>query len=198
MHQRRRRQDAAARPCLPREYGQFFQRLGHRAEQPGPLQHDLAKVVVGPHHALGHAGGAPGVDEELIVTRTLDAKRITLALLGQIVEGLGKRRDGARSTDLDPGLHPGQARPDLGHCVAEFRRVDHRLRIGIVKDVPDLFGRVAVVDVHMGQPRLPSCRQREQVFRPVAHVDRDLVARLRATRDQRPGQLVGHLVCVTP
>ena len=42
--------------------------------------------------------------------------------------------------DLDPGLHLGQARTDLGDGVAELRAIDHGLRVGVVEDVEDLFG----------------------------------------------------------
>ena len=67
VHQRRGGEVATRGSDSPGMVTQRLEGLGHRAQLSGRLQGDLAQVVVGPHHALRHAGGAAGVDEELVL-----------------------------------------------------------------------------------------------------------------------------------
>ena len=144
-----------------------------------------------PDHALGHARRPAGVDEELILRRAFDLERRAVALVGQ--RFIGEREIGGLAVvgHLHEILHLGQARPDLGDRVAEFRAIDDGLRIGIVEDVEHFFGLVAVVDVDMRQPRLEAGGQRLAIFRAVAHVERDLGSRLGAAKHQSAREIVG-------
>ena len=146
--------------------------------------------MVRPHHALGHACGSAGVDEEQVITRALDIEGGAVRFRREIVEGLGERRRRAGFRDLDPGLHLGQPVADLLHRAAELGGIDHRLSVRVVEDVPDLVGRVAVVDVDVGKARLERRRHRNQVLGPIAHVDGDLVPGGGPTSKEGPRQIV--------
>ena len=198
VHQRRRWQGAAAWTDGLGEFNQLRQGFGHWSQQPGRPQRYLAQVLVRPHHALGHAGGAAGVDEKLILAGAGDIQRAAVAFDGQGVDALGERRQAGLVAGLEPGVDHRQTRTDLFHHATKFGRVDHRLRVAVVENVADLVGGVAIVDVDVGQARLPPRRQGQQIFGAVAHVDGDLVAGPRAPRDQAAGEAVGGAVRFAP
>ncbi len=79
---------------------------------------------------------------------------------------------------------------DLRHRVAEFAGIDDHRGVGIVHDVADLLGLVAVVDVHMRQPAEEAGARHLAIFDAVAQVERDLVAGLRALRVKVAGNIV--------
>src|SRR3546814_15031953 len=58
--------------------------------------------------------------------------------------------------------------------VAEFRTVDDHFAIGIVEDVEDLLGDIAVIDVHMDQAPLEAGCHQLAVFGSVAHIKGNL------------------------
>ena len=100
--------------------------------------------------------------------------------------------------DLDPVFDIGQARADLSDIVSKLRGIDHGLGVGIVENVPDLVGRVAVVDIDVGHARFERGGQGDDIFRTVAHIERDLVPRLRAAAEQGTGEIVRQPCGFTP
>src|SRR3546814_2079757 len=63
---------------------------------------------------------------------------------------------------------------ELDDTVAEFRTVDDHFAIGIVEDVEDLLGDIAVIDVHMDQAPLEAGCHQLAVFGSVAHIKGNL------------------------
>ena len=173
-------------------FAKFLKRLGDWAQFARRLQGDLAHVVVRPHHPLGHSGGAAGIDKELILARAPNIQRPAIAVIGQGLKSQGEGSNLAVRTDLDPGLYLRQARSNLCHCATKFRGIDHRLGVGIVENVPDFLWGISIIDVHMRHPRFEGGGQAQHIFRPVAHIDRQLVTRLAAARDQGVSEIVSH------
>jgi hypothetical protein len=93
VHQRAGGQRAAAAPSII-AWREFLDRFRHATPvvRSSRVVPQIAQIAVPPHHALGHAGGAAGVDEEHVVGRALDAERRAVALLRER-RNLRERRD---------------------------------------------------------------------------------------------------------
>src|SRR3546814_20341915 len=74
--------------------------------------------------------------------------------------------------------------------VAEFRTVDDHFAIGIVEDVEDLLGDIAVIDVHMDQAPLEAGCHQLAVFGSVAHIKGNLGPIAGSALPKRAGDIV--------
>src|SRR3546814_4157346 len=72
-----------------------------------------------------------------------------------------KRRDLRSLANFHKGVNFLEPILELDDTVAEFRTVDDHFAIGIVEDVEDLLGDIAVIDVHMDQAPLEAGRSEE-------------------------------------
>src|SRR3546814_8204319 len=88
-----------------------------------------------PHHALGHARRAAGIDEELIFGRAHYAERRSVAFLRECLVRDRKRRDLRSLANFHKGVNFLEPILELDDTVAEFRTVDDHFAIGIVEDV---------------------------------------------------------------
>ena len=172
--------------------------LGLLLEGRGHGGHDgadgrLEEVLLAPHHALRHAGGATGVEHVEVVTGPLleapfgrrCGERLFVVLgaahrdvgTGAVVEGQAQLQQRALAA------YSGDARREL-------RTVD-RGEIGVVEQVRQLVLDVAVVDVDRHGPQLPCCPLGLDPLRGVVGVDADLVAGADPPIGQCMGQAVG-------
>lgn len=164
-----------------------------RRRRPQPAQTvelGLAQIVMAPHHAFRHARGAAGVDEQKVVWRPLDPQGRAAAGRGEVFISLREVRRRIVFTDLNERGDLGQPVLQLEDCFAKLGAVDDGLRIRVVEDVEHLVGLVAVVDVHVRQAALEAGGQGLAVLWAVAHVERHLVARLRAPGQDRARKIV--------
>ena len=156
MHQGRGNDAGGPGTGTPRGSDQFIEGLGDGPQRPGRRQGDLAKIVLRPHHALGHAGGAAGIEEEEVIWAAPDVQRRAIASFAQGLEAFGKATPGPH---LDERLGVGKSWPNCLDVGPELLAENHRLRIGIVEDVENFFGRVAVVHIDVDEAGLETCRQ---------------------------------------
>ena len=162
-------------PCISGQAGSMIgpQVLGGRCARParsidvagGDAQQRVAagaehveQVVLAPHHALGHAGGAAGVEQQQVV-----------AASGPRAPSTGRRRawprwprsrrprpepDGRASATAIPAPSPWAAgRGCRSSSVGEGGVEHHGLGVGVVEQVDELFGPVAVVGVDRREAR---------------------------------------------
>ena len=157
-------------------------------------------VVLTPHHTLRHPGRATGVEQKQVIAtappRALGAARIrpsrSLVRLGPIR---------ARSVAvIDP-----EPQPDARHTVADLfdlrreRSVeDHGGDVGVVPQVHQLIGGVAIVGVDRGHAGLEASVQALDVFGAVVQVLGDLVLLDQTGVEQRSGDAVGTRVELRP
>ena len=117
---------------------------------------DVEQVVLLPHHALRHAGGATGVEEQEVLAAPSPRRDHTVGALRD--HRLVRHRPlgavaGLVGHDV-PTPHLRQPTADALEQRRE-RRVEHdRLGVGVVEQVDDLFGPVPVVRVHRREAAL--------------------------------------------
>ena len=143
-----------------------------------------------PHDPLGHARRTARIDEQKVVWRPLDPQGGALAGRGEVFISLREVRRRIVVADLNERGDLGQPVLQLEDCVAKLGAVDDGLRIRVIEDVEHLVGLVAVVDVHVGQAALEAGGQGLAVLWAVAHIERHLVARLRAPGQDRARKIV--------
>ena len=158
------------------------------------LQEREEQVLVAPHHALGHAGRAAGVDDvQLIAGALLEVPLATFPRQDRVVveriHALG-RHPGAVLYH-DHGAHAwlqvtGGA-GDLGVALVHH----DRLEVGVVEQVGHLVRDVAVVDVDVHRAELHAGEHGLDVFGAVVHEEADVVARADAPGPQEVGESVG-------
>ena len=154
VHQRRRGQVHAVSRRRRRSRSRSRRRLRpalraasrRRAGTVARREH-AAQVLVAPHHALRHAGGAAGVEEVEVVARAFDARHRLVR--GEEVLVARPRSPGAarRRRPAIHSLHVRRAVADLGDAVAEAAVEEQRLGVGVVEQVDELVLEVAVVHV---------------------------------------------------
>ena len=159
------------------------------------------QVVLAPHDALGHAGGAAGVEQQEVVARSAPGR--VHVVVGAGAGGVLVRRGplGARAGSVvDP-----QPQGDLGNPIADGlalvgeRAVEHDGGgVGVVPEVHQLVGGVAVVGVDDGEARLEGGEDRLEVLRAVVEVLRDLVLFGRAGSQECRGDPVRTSIEVGP
>ncbi len=100
--------------------------------------------------------------------------------------------------DGDPGLHLGQAVADLLDRGRERGVEHHRLGVGVVEQVEQFVGDIAVVGVHRRQAGLEGGEVGLEVFGAVVEVGGDLGLMRQAGVQQMPGHTVGAAVEILP
>ena len=159
------------------------------------------QVGLAPHHTLGHAGRAAGVEQQQMVAAATP-------LGAHVVVGASRgggfvrcRPVGARSgavVDPQPRAHPGNLRANL-LALFDERAVEHdRDDVGVVPQVHQLVGRVPVVGVDGGEADLERSEDRLEVLGCVVEVLGDLVLLARVRPEQRRGDAVGAAVELGP
>jgi hypothetical protein len=144
------------------------------------------EVLLAPHRPLGHAGGAAGVAEVQVVAGPagdhivgkLDRRggRTDRGERRVVVDGAGDERVTAAVGDLqDQRRWIGQRVQHRGERRSEALVDDHRPGRGVVEQVAQLIGDVAVVDVERSRPRLPCSEHPLEVLVAVVEVQGDVV-----------------------
>jgi hypothetical protein len=113
-------------------------------------------VVLAPHHALRHPGGAARVDQQQVVARTTPraggaaGSALRFGLVGHRPVGAGA----AAVVDPEPQSDARHASADLLDRVGERAVEDDRHHVAVVPQVDELVGGVAVVRVDGAMPAL--------------------------------------------
>ena len=201
MHERACRQSGNSRVGDDLEDGVVADLLaltGEDRQAGGAQRPDV--VVLAPHDALGHAGGAARVDHEDVVARTAPGGHDPLGLGGDgLLVG-----DGPLGALVGAVVDP-QPLPDLRHPVpdrldavgeAAVEHDGHGVRV--LPQVRQLVVEVPVVGVHRDQAGLVAGERRLEVLRRVEEVDGDLVLVDGTVLEQEAGQAVGPPVEVGP
>ena len=164
VHERRDRQADAALRCR----GSILSLAAVGVVTRSPLSASMppaervVHVFLAPHHALGHAGGAAGVEEVHVVVGAL--AEVTL---GRSCRDGGFELDRFELRVVGVGAVPLDAEEVLELRLRVTRRGDdrpvlplvhERHEVGVVEEVAQLFLDVAEVDVHDARPG--SCRSR--------------------------------------
>ena len=180
MHLRRQdqRARAAAGADLGEKRGEIGQRLGPDG---GAAAHQRPQVALRPHHALGVAGGAAGIDEQQVVGAVRLRRQGDAGGRGRL-----KRRAG-----LEDQPESRQARDQCRDHRGELGIVDEDGRVAVVEDVVQLLAGVAIVDVDVDEPRLERRDGGLGIGGTVAAQDRDLVTRRGPGGEEGGGQRVG-------
>ena len=166
--------------------------LDHLPERAGVagVERGAQDVFVPPEDALGHAGGAAGVEDVEIVGRKIGARRPRVRrgerLL--VVEGPGQQRLARAVLHLQPEPHLAETAADPREGGREAGVKDDRPRLGVVEEILELLVDVAVVHVHGDAARLEGADHPLEILVPVVEIERDVrlpgfpVAQLAARR----------------
>ena len=154
-----------------------------------------------PHHALGHAGGAAGVEDVEVVGASAGAKSRARGRRRRARPRTRPRRGAAASVlgavvecDEHVAAAAARARPSPT-CGPNSRSKIERHEVGVVEQVARArLDDVAVVDVDRHRAGLVTAEHRLDPLGAVQRVDPDVVAGLDAAGDQVVGQPVGALV----
>jgi len=129
-------------------------------------------VVLAPHHTLGHAGRAAGVEEVDVVATAAPSRCHAIGAAGGRI--LVRRRPvGARTVgvvDPQPRLHLRQPVADRVDRVGERTVEDDRAGVGVVPQVQQLVGGVSVVRVDRSERTLERGVRRLHVLVAVVQV----------------------------
>ncbi len=98
----------------------------------------------------------------------------------------------------DPGLHAGKAAADGLQHIGETGMEDNGLRVGVVEQVEELFGPVAVVGVDRCKASLEGGVIGLEIFRAVVEEGRDLRLVVQARGEQVGGERIGAGVELAP
>ena len=175
VHQRRADEGAVANGRVLHELAVGLLGLGRGADAAAPEAGE--EVALAPHHALGHAGGATGVEEQQLVGAPLGLGRGPIALCGGFVgRGAGDGRDVVLAGLFhdEDAHHLGKIGEQLLEQWGEVLVHHHDLGVRVVEQVAQLFGLVAVVDVDGDQGGLERRVDGFHVGRVVVGVDGDL------------------------
>jgi hypothetical protein len=85
---------------------------------------------------------------------------------------------------------PREVGPDRVELRREFAVVEHRNRVRVVEEVPQLVFDVPVVHVDRDRPQLERGEHPFEVFRRVEEVQRDVVAGTDAMRGEHVGETI--------
>ena len=160
------------------------------------------QVVLAPHHALGHAGRAAGVEQDEVVAgapprrddRAVGRRTSRQSSYGVAQSGHGPCR---RRPTATCGCVAGGGRSSLD-ALGERAVEDDGDDVGVVPQVDELVGGVAVVGVDGRQPGLERAERRLEVLGRVVEVLGDLVLLGDAGGEQRGGDAVGAPVELGP
>ncbi len=135
------------------------------------------RVTVSPHHALGHAGGATGVEHVQVVRAPLDVRAIGRGCSEGVFvpDSAGQQRVPGLVGHLQDHAELRQLVEHLGERRRERRVDDDSAGLRVVEQVQQFFGDVAVVDVERCHPGLQRTEHRLEVFVAVVEVDREVI-----------------------
>ena len=129
-------------------------------------------VLVTPDHPLGVPGGPAGVGDVGVVGRPGVEARLRGVAVEQVLVGDGVRQ-GVRPVravlDHDQVVETRKPVPDGGHHRGEARLEDEHRQLGVVEEVVQLVGHVAVVDVDGHRPHLVGGHHRLEILGPAVH-----------------------------
>ena len=147
------------------------------------------EVVLAPHDALGHPGGAAGVEHDQVIRGPLRRQRKVASGLGGYLL-VGGRPVGACSgaiVDEEPALDLVGLGADAFDALGE-RAMEHDSDgIGIVPEVEQLFVAVSVVGVDRDESDPKAGEHALHVFGAVVEVERHLVLMDSTKRGEPPG-----------
>ena len=166
------------------------------------------QVVLAPHHALRHAGRAAGVEQHEVVAGAAPrpgARGPSVGVAAAASYGVAQSGHGPLPSSTHSHVRMrGSAGPQLVDAVGERAVEDDGDDVGVVPQVDELVGGVAVVGVDDRQPGLERAERRLQVLGRVVEVLGDLVllgdagGQQRWRRRRRPGGRSSAHVVVTP
>ncbi len=192
MHQRGDGQqgDLAAHALLHHLLGPLHPGVGVGVDATAQRVED---VLVSPDHPLGHAGGAAGVEDVVVVVGPggevpLGAPRGHRLLVG---DGAPGERLAGPVVDGDHQSEVGELGQQLGHLGPVAGLVDQGDQVGVGEQVAELVLHVAVVDVDPHGPQLEHRPGRLHPLHAVERVDADVVAGADPLGGQEVGQPVG-------
>ena len=183
-----------AAPCMKGAEGRVRSPARDRApatmasSEPVDAQRGGQEVALAPQRALGHAGGAAGVDDVAVVGER--ARRAGPAWRRRAPPRRARPRAAAAHPSRPPpgaAGHAGQVGEHLGQGGGERPVEDHGPGGAVGQDVAQLGGHVAVVDVDRGGPGLPGAEHALQVLVAVVQVEGHVVVR---GLPRRPGRRV--------
>ena len=126
-----------------------------------------------PQHALGHPGGAAGVEHVQVVGGRFDRWRLRCAGPDDrfVVDGAVHQVVARFVGDLDQHPQFRQLGQNVGDAGRERRVVQQRGGAGVREQVVQLVLHIPVVDVERGDPSTPRAEHPLDVLRPVVGVD---------------------------
>ena len=200
VHERAGRQDGdAARAGLERAahglHAALDRIVAHRAvDQP------CEEIVLAPHHAFGHAGGAAGIEHDEVVAAAAPwcAHPLDGGLGGVLVR---RGPIGARTravVDPEPAAHVGHAIEDPLDAIGEGPVEHHGDGVGVLPQVAQLVVAVAVVGVDRDKPDLDRSEGGLQILGRVVEVDRHLVLLRGAEVEEELRDAVGAAIELVP
>ena len=158
----------------------------------------LAEEAAVVHHALGHAGGAPGVEHVDAQGIPLDARQGLCITDGPfIVQGAVEQGFGA-VVHLDVELHLRQAVAYLPDARGVAGLEHHCFGIGVVEQIDQLVGLVAVVHVDRAAADLERCVLRFEILGAVVQVSAHFRINAQAVGAVHGGQPSRPVIEVTP
>ncbi len=163
---------------------------GHEVD---PAAEGAEHVLVAPHHAFGHPRGAARV-EDVQVTVVTDAEVALGPERGQrvlVTNRAGRRGLDGPVVDLHEVTQLRKPAGDLGDVGRKRCLVDRGHDVGVVEEVDELVGDVAIVHVDGDGPQLVGREHRLDVLNAVVRVDRDVIALADTVRGEVVGQPIG-------
>ena len=158
------------------------------------------EVVLAPHHALGHARRAAGVEHVEVVSAAAPRRAHPPdGGLGGVLVGGGPVGTRARPVvDPEPALHAGHAVEDALDPVGERAMENDCHRVGVLPQIAQLVVAVAIVGVDGDEADLERGEGGLDVLGRVVQVDRHLVLLDGAEIEQELRDAVGPAVELVP
>ncbi len=198
VHQRRGGEEDEALAARGHPLRQFLGALHGFAGRRAAAEAGEEQVLLAPHHALGHAGGAAGVDDDLVVRGP--GAEAAAGRTGRFGFGEADRRDTrfrralgglADAYEVAQPLRAGDRRRD---ACGELPVEDERHQVRVPVQVGQLPLDVAVVDVDRYGADLQAGPERLEVLDAVVEVQADVFAGPYAALVEVVGEPVGRRV----
>jgi len=179
------------------EVGGIRRRLHHpHLETLGEQGAGKALVII--HDALGHAGGATGIEHVKIVVGPGDHRHWLRVLQRLFVRDRAVEMFARAIVDLEEELDLLELVADRRDARRELRLEDQRLAVAVVDHMGQLRLEIAVVDVDWADSRLEGPELGFEIFGSIMRIDRQLCARLQAMVGQHPGNTGGAILIFGP